>query len=76
MTSLVVTQIKHGMKRNKMLTEKDGNILFATLQAQESRIAALEASLREMVAEFEGATETQDQLDAVHKAKALTGGVK
>jgi hypothetical protein len=39
MTSLVVTKIKHDVKRNHLLSERDANILFATLEAQEKRIA-------------------------------------
>jgi ribosomal protein S6 len=47
MTSLVVTKIKHDVKRNKILSERDANILFATMDAQANRMAELEAALRD-----------------------------
>jgi hypothetical protein len=72
MTSLVVTKIKHDVKRNKILSERDANILFATMDAQTNRMAELEAALCAMLVEFAEAAETHDQMQAVKKAKEVT----
>jgi hypothetical protein len=64
MTSLVVTKIKHDVKRNKILSERDANILFATMDAQTNRMAELEAALCAMLVEFAEAAETHDLMQA------------
>jgi hypothetical protein len=51
MTSLVVTKIRHDVKRNHILSERDAKILFATIEAQENRIKELEKELYTLKAE-------------------------
>jgi hypothetical protein len=48
---------------------QDALILTSYVKAQENRIKELKAALSLMLQQFDGATETQDQLDAVQKAR-------
>jgi hypothetical protein len=61
MTALVVIQIKHTAKRNHMLTEKEANILFAHLDAQEKRIKELEQETVRLVNELTNTRDSEEQ---------------
>jgi hypothetical protein len=41
MASLVINSIKHGLKRNHVLSERDANILFAQIEAYENQSVEL-----------------------------------
>jgi protein-arginine kinase activator protein McsA len=71
MNTLSILETRHKLKTQDIFRGKTVKSLVDHIDGQAAHIAELKATLQRMVTQFEGAAETQDDLDTLAEAKRV-----